>query len=79
MPQNPPDRSSPGHFPTTRWSRVLLAGDPDAPLARESLAELCGAYWYPLYAYIRRRGHGPEPARNVTQDFFASLPEKPPP
>ena len=76
MPQNPPDRPSPGHFPTTRWSRVLLAGDPDAPLARESLAELCGAYWYPLYAYIRRRGYDPERARDLTQDFFARALEK---
>jgi RNA polymerase sigma-70 factor (ECF subfamily) len=55
---------------------VLLAGDPDAPLARESLAELCGAYWYPLYAYIRRRGYGPEQARDLTQDFFARALEK---
>src|SRR3954452_15074001 len=70
------DGRSPGHFPTTRWSRVILAGDSDAPLARESLAELCGAYWYPLYAYIRRRGHGPEQARDLTQDFFARALEK---
>jgi RNA polymerase sigma factor (sigma-70 family) len=70
------DGPSPGQFPTTRWSRVVLAGDPDAPLARESLAELCSAYWYPLYAYIRRRGHGPEHAADLTQDFFARLLEK---
>ena len=74
--QTAPDGPSPGHFPTTRWSRVILAGDPDAPLARESLAELCNAYWYPLYAYIRRRGHGPEQARDLTQDFFARLLER---
>jgi RNA polymerase sigma-70 factor (ECF subfamily) len=67
---------APGHFPTTRWSRVVLAGDPDAPQARESLAELCNAYWYPLYAYIRRRGYRPEEARDLTQDFFARLLEK---
>ena len=76
VPQTPSDGPSPGHFPTTRWSRVILAGDPDAPLARESLAELCDAYWYPLYAYIRRRGHGPEQARDLTQDFFARALEK---
>jgi DNA-directed RNA polymerase specialized sigma24 family protein len=70
------DGSSPGQFPTTRWSRVVLAGDPDARLARESLAELCSAYWYPLYAYIRRRGYGPEVAQDLTQDFFARLLEK---
>jgi RNA polymerase sigma factor (sigma-70 family) len=45
-------------------------------MARESLAELCNAYWYPLYAYIRRRGNGPEQARDLTQDFFTRLLEK---
>jgi RNA polymerase sigma factor (sigma-70 family) len=55
---------------------VLLAGYPDTPLAREALAELCNAYWYPLYAYIRRRGYGPEQARDLTQDFFARALEK---
>ena len=72
--QPPPDQ--PGRFPTTRWSWVISAGDPDAPLARESLAELCNAYWYPLYAYIRRRGHDPEQAGDLTQDFFARALEK---
>lgn len=70
------DSPSPGQFPTTRWSRVILAGDLDAPLARQSLAELCNAYWYPLYAYIRRRGYDPDQASDLTQDFFARLLEK---
>jgi RNA polymerase sigma factor (sigma-70 family) len=74
--QRSSDGPAPGHFPTTRWSRVILAGDPDAPLARESLAELCSAYWYPLYAYVRRLGYGAEPARDLTQDFFARALEK---
>lgn len=74
--RTPPDGPSPGHFPTTRWSRIILAGDPDASLARESVAELCGAYWYPLYAYIRRRGYDPEQARDLTQDFFTRALEK---
>jgi RNA polymerase sigma factor (sigma-70 family) len=69
-------QASPGRFPTTQWSRVISAGDPDAPLARESLAELCNAYWYPLYAYIRRRGHDAEQAKDLTQDFFARALEK---
>lgn len=73
-PHPPADR--PGRFPTTRWSRVISAGDADAPLAKESLAELCGAYWYPLYAYIRRRGHDPEKAKDLTQDFFARALER---
>ena len=72
----PSDGPSPARFPTTQWSRVISAGDPDAPLARESLAELCNAYWYPLYAYIRRRGHDPEQAKDLTQDFFARALEK---
>jgi RNA polymerase sigma-70 factor (ECF subfamily) len=53
-----------------------MAGDPDAPQARESIAELCEAYWYPLYAFIRRRGHDPEKARDLTQEFFADALEK---
>lgn len=65
-----------GRFPTTRWSRVVLAGDSDAPQARESLEELCGAYWYPLYTYIRRRGYDPDRSLDLTQDFFAQVLEK---
>ncbi len=76
MFHNPSDGPSPAHFPTTRWTLVLQAGDPHAPLAQESLAELCGAYWYPLYAYIRRRGNGPELSKDLTQDFFARALEK---
>ena len=67
--------SGPASFPTTRWSRILAArdGDPDATEARGALADLCRAYWYPLYAFIRRRGHDPEDARDLTQEFFARL------
>jgi RNA polymerase sigma factor (sigma-70 family) len=63
-------------FPTTHWSRVVAAGDPSAPGARDALAELCGEYWYPLYAFIRRRGHDPESAEDLVQGFFAALLEK---
>lgn len=55
---------------------MLSAGDPDASSARESLAELCRAYWYPIYGYIRRRGYDPEKAKDLTQDFFARALEK---
>jgi RNA polymerase sigma factor (sigma-70 family) len=67
--------SGPASFPTTRWSRILAArdGDPDATEARGALADLCRAYWYPLYAFIRRRGHDPEDTRDLTQEFFARL------
>jgi RNA polymerase sigma-70 factor (ECF subfamily) len=63
-------------FPTTHWSRVVSAGDPAAPEAREALAELCAAYWYPVYALVRRKGHGAEQALDLTQDYFARLLEK---
>jgi RNA polymerase sigma-70 factor (ECF subfamily) len=55
---------------------VFAAGDPGAPRAREALSALCGAYWYPLYAYVRRRGHTPERAQDLTQDFFTYLLER---
>ena len=77
MPPNDPDpgasRSPTGRFQTTPWSLVLAAKDRGAPEAREALAALCASYWYPLYAYIRRRGHDPERAQDLTQEFFARL------
>jgi RNA polymerase sigma factor (sigma-70 family) len=75
-PTRPAQRSSPGHFPTTHWSRVVAAVDPAAPEATEALASLCDAYWYPIYAYIRRQGHTPEGAQDLTQDFFAYILER---
>ena len=63
-------------FPTTRWSRVLVAGDRAAPEACQALAELCAAYWYPIYAFVRRKGHGSDEALDLTQDYFARLLEK---
>ena len=66
----------PGGFPTTRWSRVVAAGDGAAPEAGEALAELCDAYWFPLYAFIRRKGNGPERALDLTQGYFARLLER---
>ena len=63
-------------FPTTHWSRVVAAGNRDAPEAPDALAELCAIYWYPLYAFIRRRGNGPELAEDLVQGFFVTLFEK---
>jgi len=60
-------------FATTRWTVVLSAGDPDSPQAATALEALCRAYWYPLYAYVRRRGHSPPDAQDLTQEFFAQL------
>jgi len=57
-------------FPTTRWTLVVAAGDPHRKEARSALVSLCEAYWYPLYAYARRRGYPPDQAQDVTQEFF---------
>jgi RNA polymerase sigma-70 factor (ECF subfamily) len=63
-------------FATTHWSVVLAAGQSDSPAQAAALEKLCRAYWYPLYAYIRRRGHAPEDAQDLTQEFFLRLIEK---
>lgn len=62
-----------GLFATTHWSVVLAARDAGSPRATEALERLCRSYWYPLYAYVRRCGHGPEDAQDLTQEFFARL------
>jgi RNA polymerase sigma factor (sigma-70 family) len=64
--------SSPG-FQTTHWSVVVAAGDPRSTQSTPALETLCRAYWYPLYAYVRRRGYRREDAQDVTQGFFARL------
>ncbi len=68
--------AGPEWFRTTHWSVVCLAGQNNVPGAREALETLCRNYWYPLYAYTRRRGHGPEEAQDLTQEFFARLLER---
>ena len=60
-------------FGTTHWSVVLAAGAGDSAAAMAALEKLCQAYWYPLYAYLRRRGYGPEDAQDLTQGFFMRL------
>jgi RNA polymerase sigma-70 factor (ECF subfamily) len=55
---------------------VLAAGHRDTTRARDALAALCQTYWYPLYAYVRRRGYPPPDAEDLTQEFFARLLEK---
>ncbi len=60
-------------FPTTRWSCVVRAGGSESALAGKALAELCEAYWYPLYAFVRRSGQAHEDALDLTQEFFARL------
>jgi RNA polymerase sigma-70 factor (ECF subfamily) len=63
-------------FVTTHWSLVLAAGKGASADAQEALANLCQTYWYPLYAYVRRQGHQPDDAQDLTQAFFARLLEK---
>lgn len=60
-------------FATTHWSVVLAAKSGDSPQTSEALEKLCRAYWPPLYAYIRRSGHDPAEAQDLTQEFFARL------
>jgi len=60
-------------FTTTHWSVVLAAGHPSSPDAQGALEQLCRTYWYALYAYVRRCGHSPEDAQDLTQEFFARL------
>lgn len=63
-------------FATTRWTVVLTAGACDSTTAQRALGELCSTYWYPVYAYVRHRGHSREDAEDLTQDFFAQLLKK---
>lgn len=65
-----------GGFRTTRWSVVLAARSGQSTESRSALAQLCEAYWYPLYAFVRRQGYGPEEACDLTQGYFARLIER---
>jgi DNA-directed RNA polymerase specialized sigma24 family protein len=67
------DSPLPAGFPTTRWSRVARAAEPDGSKAEVAVAELCRAYWFPVYAFIRRKGNDPDCAADLAQDFFARL------
>jgi RNA polymerase sigma-70 factor (ECF subfamily) len=69
-----PGSSDAAGFAATRWTLVLTAARGNASaVATDALAELCRVYWYPLYAYLRRRGHDPHDAEDLTQGFFAHL------
>lgn len=63
-------------FIPTRWSLIAILRSGEAKRVDEALETLCSAYWYPLYAYVRRAGHSPEDASDLTQAFFAQLLEK---
>lgn len=65
-----------GRFATTQWSLVRKASQRDSAEAAEALARLCSMYWYPIFAFIRRRGHQPAEAEDLTQSFFTRIIEK---
>lgn len=64
---------APGVFPNTRWSVVWAATQPHSPESAAALEAICRAYWYPLYAYVRRCGQPPHDAQDLTQEFFCRL------
>jgi RNA polymerase sigma factor (sigma-70 family) len=63
-------------FHTTQWSLIVAAADRSSEQCRAALEDLCQAYWYPVYAFIRRRGHSAEDACDLAQEFFATLLDK---
>jgi DNA-directed RNA polymerase specialized sigma24 family protein len=72
-----PTTNTPGDtFATTHWTAVLAAGQQKTPESDAALEELCRTYWFPLYAYVRRRAHSKEDAEDLTQGFFARFLEK---
>ena len=75
-PEFPGGTASPRQFNSTHWSVVLLAGQAESPQSSEALEKLCRTYWFPLYLFVRRQGHNPEDAQDLTQKFFARLLER---
>ena len=71
-----PQHRPAGHFATTHWSVVLAAGRSDRAAAAAALERLCQEYWFPVYSFVRRRGHDAHQAEDLTQGFFARLLEK---
>ena len=69
----PPTDTARSDLPTTRWTLVMAAGNPALPESRAALVSLCETYWYPLYAYVRRRGHSADEALDLTQEFFVRI------
>lgn len=68
----PRDPASTGAFLTTRWTNVMQAKDPSGP-GRDALRDLCAAYYAPVVTFLRRRGHGPDEARDLAHEFFETV------
>ncbi|PYJ08885.1 MAG: RNA polymerase subunit sigma-24 [Verrucomicrobia bacterium] len=69
-----PDKTA--SFDHTNWFTVKQAGEPASARSDAAKASFCKTYWYPIYFYVRRQGHGPEDAQDLTQEFFARMFEK---
>jgi RNA polymerase sigma factor (sigma-70 family) len=76
LPEGGLRSSSAELFQTTHWSVVTRAGQQASRQSAEALEKLCCVYWFPLYAYVRRRGYQVEEAKDLTQDFFIRILEK---
>ncbi len=63
-------------FPTTHWSRLGRVGDRSGPEALAALERLCRDYWFPLYAFIRARGHTAHESEDLVQGFLADILER---
>jgi RNA polymerase sigma-70 factor (ECF subfamily) len=63
-------------FPKTSWTVIVNARDRETAVSREALGTLCRGYWYPVFAFLCRKGLDTEQARDCAQDFFATLIEK---
>jgi DNA-directed RNA polymerase specialized sigma24 family protein len=72
----PLGRGNHASFATTQWELVLCASQAPSPQATEALENLCRAYWYPVYAFVRRKGYDAHQAQDLTQEFFARIAQK---
>jgi RNA polymerase sigma factor (sigma-70 family) len=73
MADSATSQDRPRMFPVTQWTVILTAGGTPSPESAAALERLCSSYWYPLYAFVRRSGHSPPDAEDLTQEFFARL------
>jgi RNA polymerase sigma-70 factor (ECF subfamily) len=60
-------------FPTTHWTCIADAADPQSQARHAAVSELCGTYWYPIYSFIRSRGYPPDESADLTQEYFSRL------